>query len=136
MASMSKIMIIGNVGRDAELRMTPNGKAVCEFSVAVNRVMGGGSGERKEETDWYRVSCWARQAEIAQQYVRKGTSIFVEGRFQPRTYVDKTGANRTSYDINADNFVLLSSRQAGEGGLGATAPAPAEPSFDPDEIPF
>ena len=134
MASMAKIMIIGNVGRDAELRMTPNGRAVCEFSVAVNRVSGGG-GERKEETDWYRVSCWGKQAEIAQQYVRKGTSIFVEGRFQPRSYTDKTGAARTSNDINADNFVLLSSRPAGEGGMG-TGPAPAAADFDPDEIPF
>ncbi len=70
MASISMIQIIGNVGRDAELRMTPNGRAVCEFSVAVNRVQGSGEG-RKEETDWFRVSCWGKQAEIAQQYVRK-----------------------------------------------------------------
>jgi len=135
MASMSKIMIIGNVGRDAELRMTPNGRAVCEFSVAVNRVMGSGE-SRKEETDWYRVSCWGRQAETAQQYVRKGTQIFVLGRFQPRTYVDKSGANRVSYDISADDFQLLSGRPAGEGGMPAGgAPAPSG-QFDPDEIPF
>jgi len=138
MASMSKIMIIGNVGKDAELRMTPNGKAVCDFSVAVNRVMGGGSGERREETDWYRVSCWGRQAEIAQQYVRKGTSIFVEGTFQPRTYQAKDGTTKTSNDIQFANFTLLGSRQAGEGGMGSTPAVPGAPApdFDPDEIPF
>ena len=118
---MSKIQIIGNVGRDAELRMTPGGHAVCEFPVAVNRKAQG-----KEETDWYRVSCWGKQAEIAQQYVRKGTIAFVSGRFSPRTYVDKSGANRVSYDIAADDFQML-------GGKSADPEAPA---FDPSEIPF
>ncbi len=135
MASMSKIMIIGNVGKDAEMRMTPNGKAVCDFSVAVNR-RGGQGGQ--EVTDWYRVSCWGRQAEIAQQYVRKGTSIFVEGQFEPRAYTDKSGANRVSNDIQFASFTLLGSRQAGEGGMGSVAEQPggAPPTFDPDEIPF
>ena len=137
MASMSMIQIIGNVGRDAELRMTPNGRAVCEFSVAVNRVQGSGEG-RKEETDWFRVSCWGKQAEIAQQYVRKGTAIFVMGRFTPRTYVDKAGANRVSYDISADNFQMLGGRPAaGDSAAMPGGPAPTgAPDFDPDEIPF
>ena len=135
MASMSKIMIIGNVGRDAELRMTPNGRAVCDFSVAVNRVQGSGE-SRKEETDWYRVSVWGKQGEIAQQYVRKGTSIFVEGRFQPRKYTDKAGAIQTSFDVSCDNFVLLSGRPAGDSAMSTGGPAPTSPDFDPDEIPF
>src|SRR3972149_11059341 len=85
MASLSKIFIIGNVGRDPELRMTANGKPVCDFSVAVNRVSGGGQGGgRQEPTDWYRVSCWGRQAETAQQVVTKGRLVFVEGRVQAR----------------------------------------------------
>ena len=140
MASMAKIQIIGNVGRDPELRMTANGRPVCEFSVAVNRVSNSG-GERTEQTDWYRISCWGKQAEIAQQVVQKGQQIFVDGRFSPRTYTTKEGQERTSYDISCNDFQLLGSRRDREGGMGGGGvPAPQaerDPaSFDPDEIPF
>ncbi len=141
MASLSKIMIIGNVGRDPELKMTGNGRPVCEFSVAVNRVVGGGQGgERAEQTDWYRVSCWGKQAEIAQQIVQKGRLVFVEGRFQPREWTGNDQVKRLSLEISADNFQVLDSRRDREG-VGAAAPAaasgPNEPGkFDPDEIPF
>lgn len=146
MASMSKIQIIGNVGRDPELRMTPDGKAVCEFSVAVNRVSNRG-GERKEETDWYRISCWGRQAETAQQVVQKGQQIFVDGRFTPRTYTAKDGQERTSLDISCNDFQLLGSRRdreaagqaptAQQGESGRFDPDKVDPDkVDPDEIPF
>lgn len=130
-------MIIGNVGRDPELKMTANGKPVCEFSVAVNRVFGGGQGgERQEQTDWYRVSCWGRQAETAQQIVSKGRLVFVEGRFSPREWQGNDGQKRLSLEISADNFQMLDSRR--DRAEGATAaPPPAEGNtFDPDEIPF
>lgn len=143
MASLSKIMIIGNVGRDPELKMTGNGRPVCEFSVAVNRVFGGGQGgERQEQTDWYRVSCWGKQAETAQQIVTKGRLVFVEGRFSPREWTDKEGQKRTSLDVSADNFQMLDSRRDRGEGMGATAAPGATPGpddaakFDPDEIPF
>jgi single-strand DNA-binding protein len=140
MASMSKIMIIGNVGRDPELKMTGNGRPVCEFSVAVNRVIGGGQGgERQEQTDWYRVSCWGKQAETAQQIVTKGRLVFVEGRFQPREWVGKDEKNHVSLDISADNFQMLDSRRDRAEGMGGATPT-ASPNeggkFDPDEIPF
>ncbi len=140
MASMSKIQIIGNVGRDPELRMTPNGRPVCEFSVAVNRVQTAG-GERKEETDWYRVSCWGKQAETAQQIVQKGQQIFVDGRFTPRTYMNRENVEKMSLEISCNDFQLLGSRRDREGGMGGGAPGqtnqPQSPeSFDPDEIPF
>ena len=141
MASMSKIQIIGNVGRDPELRMTPNGRPVCEFSVAVNRISGGGA-ERTEQTDWYRVSCWGKQAETAQQVVTKGAQIFVDGRFTPRTYTNREGVEKLSLDISCNDFQLLGSRRDREGGQGGgPMPGPgAKPqdpdSFDPDEIPF
>ena len=141
MASMAKIQIIGNVGRDPEMRMTPDGKPVCDFSVAVNRVSKSG-GERSEQTDWYRVSCWGRQAETAQQYVTKGMQIFVEGRFSPRTYTNKDNVEKTSLDITCNDFQMLSRRDRdGQGGgavPGTQGEAPAGPSgtFDPDEIPF
>jgi single-strand DNA-binding protein len=84
MASFSKIIIVGNVGRDPELKMTPNGKPVCEFSVAVNRVSGRGD-ERVEATDWYRVSCWSILAERAQQMITKGRLVLPSEGTEPRT---------------------------------------------------
>ena len=140
MASMAKIQIIGNVGRDPELRMTPNGRPVCEFSVAVNRVSNSG-GERTEQTDWYRVSCWGKQAETAQQVVQKGQQIFVDGRFSPRRYTTKDGQEGTSYDISCNDFQLLGSRRDREGGMGGgnvgqQAADKEQGSFDPDEVPF
>ncbi len=140
MASMSKIQIIGNVGRDPELRMTPNGRPVCDFSVAVNRVQTSGA-ERIEQTDWYRVSCWGKQAETAQQVVQKGQQIFVDGRFAPREYTGRDGEKRVSYDISCNDFQLLGSRRDREAGMGGGTPAapkgPDSPEgFDPDEIPF
>ena len=142
MASMSKIQIIGNVGRDPEMRMTPNGKPVCDFSVAVNRVQTGG-GERTEQTDWYRVSCWGKQAEIAQQYIQKGQQIYVEGRFTPRTYMNKENVEKLSLDISCNDFQMLGGRRDREGGMGGgTVPGGNNTqgdqpgTFDPDEIPF
>jgi single-strand DNA-binding protein len=140
MASMAKIQIIGNVGRDPELRMTPNGRPVCEFSVAVNRISASG-GERNEQTDWYRVSCWGKQADTAQQIVQKGQQIFVDGRFTPREWSTKEGEKRTSLDISCNDFQLLGGRRDREGGMGGGAvPAgqqqDAPGTFDPDEIPF
>ncbi|SRR6266536_2594515 len=140
MASMSKIQIIGNVGRDPEMRMTPNGRPVCEFSVAVNRIQTAG-GERNEQTDWYRVSCWGKQAETAQQVVQKGQQIFVDGRFTPRTYTNKDNQEKMSLDISCNDFQLLGRRADREGGMGGgqmpNSQGQGEPgTFDPDEIPF
>ena len=139
MASVSRIIIIGNVGRDPELRMTPNGRPVCEFSVAVNRVTGrADGGDRQEQTDWYRVSCWSQLAERAQQFISKGRLVYVEGRFTPRTYTDREGKERLSLDISANDFQMLDPRP--DRGMGEPAPqgrgTDAEKSFDPDEIPF
>jgi single-strand DNA-binding protein len=125
MASFSKIIIVGNVGREAELKMTPGGRPVCEFSVAVNRVSGRGE-ERAEQTDWYRVTCWSTLAERAQQMITTGRLVLVEGRFTPRTYTDREGKERYSLDISANDFQMLDPRRDRDGG----APAP-----DP-EIPF
>ncbi len=135
MASFSKIIIVGNVGRDPELKMTPNGRPVCEFSVAVNRVTGRGD-ERQEQTDWYRVSCWSGLAERAQQIVQKGRLVFVEGRFAPRTWTDRDGKERTSLEISANDFQMLDPRPGGGMGEPTAPKATGEKSFDPDEIPF
>jgi len=139
-ASVSKIVIIGNVGRDPELRMTPNGRPVCEFSVAVNRVSGKAE-DRQEQTDWYRISCWSTLAERAQQMITKGRLVYVEGRFTPRTYTDREGKERLSLDISASDFQMLDPRRDREGGMAPDNATPArgpegEKTFDPDEIPF
>src|SRR5207245_8600303 len=142
MASVSRIIIIGNVGRDPELRMTPNGRPVCEFSVAVNRVTGrSDGGDRQEQTDWYRVSCWSQLAERAQQFITKGRLVYIEGRFTPRTYTDREGKERMSLDISANDFQMLDPRpDRGMGESVTAAPQPrgteSDKSFDPDEIPF
>ena len=147
MASVSKIILVGNVGREPELKMTPTGRAVCEFSIAVNRVSGkSDSGERIEQTDWYRISCWAGLAERAQQMISKGRLVYVEGRFTPRTWTDKEGKERTSLDVNASDFQMLDSRRDREGGMGGGPVGVAaggsekgpddSKGFDPDEIPF
>ena len=141
MASFSKIIIVGNVGRDPELKMTPNGRPVCEFSVAVNRVSGRGE-ERVEQTDWYRVSCWSALAERAQQMITKGRLVLVDGRFTPRSYTDREGKERYSLDISANDFQMLDPRPGGREGVtapvGGDRAADGEKSggFDPDEIPF
>jgi single-strand DNA-binding protein len=137
-ASLSKIIVIGNVGRDPELRMTPTGRPVCEFSIAVNRVTGRAE-ERQEQTDWYRVSCWQGLAERAQQMITKGRLVYVEGRFTPRTYTDREGKERLSLDISANDFQMLDPRP--DRQMSSEQPAQAragdgEKTFDPDEIPF
>src|SRR5439155_357268 len=92
--------------------MTPNGRPVCEFSVAVNRVTGrSDGGDRQEQTDWYRVSCWSQLAERAQQMITKGRLVFVEGRFTPRTYTDREGRERMSLDLSANDFQMLDPRR-------------------------
>lgn len=142
MASFSKIIIVGNVGRDPELKMTPQGRPVCEFSVAVNRVSGRGE-ERVEQTDWYRVSCWSGLAERAQQMITKGRLVLIDGRFTPRSYTDREGKDRYSLDISANDFQMLDPRPGGrEAGVTATvgaergADGEKQSGFDPDEIPF
>src|SRR5438093_7201172 len=146
MASLNKIMIIGNVGRDPELRMTANGKPVTEFSVAVNRIFNDGtSGERREETEWFRVVCWQRLAETAQQLIQKGRLVFVEGRLQTRPWTDREGKERLSVKSIANAFAVLASRPDRKPGLGGPEqnpkqrkrprpPTGAKPGSIPDRI--
>lgn len=142
MASLNKIMVIGNCGRDPELRMTPNGKPVASFSVAVNRGFTGASGEREEQTEWFNIVAWNRLAEICQQYLTKGRLVYVEGRLQTRKWTDRENQPRTTVEIVANDVQFLSGprdREAAGAGAatGAARPAEAEAgTFDPDEIPF
>jgi single-strand DNA-binding protein len=151
MANLNRVLLIGNLTRDPELRYTPKGTAVTEIGLAVNRVYTGEDGERKEETTFVDVTLWARLAEIAGQYLKKGRPVFVEGRLQLDTWDDKqTGQKRSKLRVVAENIQLLGSRQETELPTsppprrpGTTPPPPAraeprDPDLDaePDDIPF
>lgn len=115
MAGFMQVVIVGNVGRDPEMRYTQSGIAVCSFSVAVTRRFGSGD-QRQEKTTWVRVSVWNKQAETANQYVRKGGQILVSGTMEASAYLDKSGQPQASLEMRADNFQLLGSRGDGQGG--------------------
>ena len=114
MASLCKVSIVGNLGRDAEQRYTPNGNAVVTFSVATTEVRNN-RGEREEHTQWFRVDFWGKRGERIKDYLTKGQRVFVDGRLSVRDYEDRDGKSRYSLDVRADDVVLLGSRRDGEG---------------------
>ena len=164
MASLNKVQIIGNLGRDPEVRYTPNGNAVCNVSVATTRQWKNkDSGERQEETEWHRVVFYDRLAEIAGEYLKKGRSVYVEGRLKTRKWQDKEGKDQYTTEVIATEMQMLGSREgmgdgAGEGHGGggddygdrpqrsapAARPAASKPAAKPatgfdamdDDIPF
>jgi single-strand DNA-binding protein len=121
-----KLMIIGNLGRDPEMRYTPTGKPVTQFTVAVNQsTRNQQTGEWTEETDWFRVSVFGDRAERAAEQLRKGNRVFVEGRFRTREFEGQDGQKRTSLDLTADNVISLEKRPRDEEGAFAGAPGAA-----------
>ena len=125
MASVNKVIIIGNLGRDPEVRYTPNGSAVCNVSVATTRQWKAKeSGDKVEETEWHRVVFYDRLAEIAGEYLKKGRSIYVEGRLKTRKWQDKDGAEKYTTEIIAEEMKMLGGRE----GMGAGADDSGEPS--------
>ncbi len=120
MASVNKVIIVGNLGRDPEVRYTPDGAAICNVSIATtSNWKDKTTGERREETEWHRVVFYNRLAEIAGEYLKKGRSVYVEGRLKTRKWQDKdTGADRYSTDIVADQMQMLGGREGGGMGGG------------------
>lgn len=119
MASVNKVILVGNLGRDPETRFSPDGAAICNVSLATtSQWKDKTSGERKEETEWHRVVFYNRLAEIAGEYLKKGRSIYVEGRLKTRKWQDKEGQDRWSTEIVADQMQMLGSREEGGGGGG------------------
>ena len=116
MASVNKVIIVGNLGRDPEIRYMPSGDAIANIAVATSyRSKDRNTGEQKELTEWHRISFFGRLAEIVGQYLKKGSSVYVEGRLQTRKYTDKDGIERYATDIIAENMQMLGGRQ-GMGG--------------------
>jgi len=110
--SLNKVMLIGNLTRDPELRYTPQGTAVCTFGVATNRQWTTESGEKKEDAEFHRVVAWNKLAEICSQLLKKGRKVYVEGRLQTRSWTGQDGTQRTSTEIVISDMVILDSRQA------------------------
>ena len=145
MGSVNKVFLIGNLGRDAEQRHTPNGTAVGNFSLATTDTWTDKSGQRQERTEWHRVVVWDRQAESLQPYLTKGKQICVEGRLQTREWNDRDGNKRSTTEIRADRITLLGSRGGSGGGSGGDSDrhdtsagegATAPPELTEDDIPF
>ena len=124
---VNKVILVGNLGRDPEVRSTPSGQQVATFTLATNRKWKDKNGQRQEQTEWHQVVCWGRQAEVAGQYLTKGKQIYVEGRLQTRSWDDRqTGEKRYKTEVVCENFQMLSSQR---GGAPDMEPA-GGPSYD------
>ncbi len=116
---VNKVILIGNLGRDPEVRSTPSGQTVASFSLATNRKWRDRDGNRQEQTEWHSIVCWGRQAEIAGQYLTRGKQIYVEGRLQTSSWEDRqTGEKKYRTEVICDNFQMLGGRDGGGGGGG------------------
>lgn len=134
-ASVNKVILIGNLGRDPETRFTPSGSAVCSISVATTRTWKSKeSGEKMEETEWHRVVFYDRLAEIAGEYLKKGRSIYVEGRLKTRKWSDKEGKDNYTTEIIAEEMKMLGGRDGDESPAPKTAQRKAD--YSAEEPPF
>lgn len=138
--SFNKIIVVGNLGRDPELRYTPQGTPVCSFTVATNEKRKDRAGEMQDITTWFRVTLWGRQAETASQYLTKGRPVYIEGRLRLEEYTDKDGNRRQSLEVNASDIHFI----GGRGDEPHTSPArssgseqqPRDVELSDDDIPF
>jgi single-strand DNA-binding protein len=128
--SVNKVILVGRLGRDPETRYTGGGQAVANFSVATDETYKDRNGERQKRTEWHKIVVWGKQAEIAQQYLKKGSLIFIEGRIQSREWQDKEGQKRTSFEIVANNFRMLGGRAEGAAAASAGGGASARSGGD------
>lgn len=157
MASVNKVILVGNLGRDPEMRYMPSGDALASFSIATTDTWKDKSGQRQERTEWHRISMFGKQAEVAGQYLKKGSSVYIEGRLQTRKWTDKEGHERQTTEIVADRMQMLGGRSGGnafevmdddsdasrqsaprEQSSGGGKPASGGSGFDDfeDDIPF
>ena len=149
MASVNKVILVGNLGRDPEVRYMPDGGAITNISVATTDTWKDKAGEKQEKTEWHRVAFFGKLAEIAGEYLKKGSQVYLEGRLQTRKWQDKDGQDKYTTEIVADRMQMLGSRSGGGGGGGdmpsggngggsAQKPSGAGGKFDdfPDDIPF
>jgi single-strand DNA-binding protein len=138
MASVNKAILIGNLGKDPEMRYTPTNQAVTSFSMATTEKYKDKSGVQQSHTEWHNVVCWGRLAEIARDYLKKGSPVYIEGRIQYRSYDDKEGIKRYRTEIVATSMQLLGGKPSGEGAPAHDTSEIPEPqiSADDDDLPF
>jgi single-strand DNA-binding protein len=116
MASLNKVMLIGNLGKDPEVRTIPSGVKVANFSIATSESYTGKDGNRVEKTEWHNIVMWRGLAEVAEKYLKKGNPVFIEGKLQTRSWDDQNGVKKYMTEIMADNMVMLGGRKDGGGG--------------------
>lgn len=158
---MNKVILVGRLGQNPEVRYTPSGQAVANFSIATNESWTDKQGQKQERTEWHRIVVWGKLAELCNQYLAKGRQIYVEGRLQTRQWQDKDGQTKYTTEVQAQTVQFLGGQTAGAGansgqsfgagagapgmpgapgadeaGAMAAAPRPNEPSFTEDDIPF
>jgi single-strand DNA-binding protein len=144
MAGLNKVILIGNLGRDPELRYTASGQPVATFTLATTESWTNKSGERDQRTEWHRIVAWGKLAELAGEYLSKGRQVYVEGRLQTREWEDKEGQKRRTTEVNAQQLLFLGRRDggaphdsdAGSGGGPAGAPDLGSSGSADDDIPF
>jgi single-strand DNA-binding protein len=141
MASVNKVILIGNLGRDPELRYTQGGQAVANFSVATTEKYSSRDGTPQERTEWHRIVVWGKQAENCAQYLSKGRTVYVEGRLQTREWEDREGNKRNTTEINAQRVQFLGGPRegSGAGGTRSSSSSPQEPQEGPppeEDVPF
>jgi single-strand DNA-binding protein len=144
--SFNKIIVVGNLGRDPELRYTPQGNAVCNFSMATNEKRRGRDGDMQDVTTWFRITLWGKQAENASKYLAKGSPVYIEGRLRVEEWSDRDGKSRYTLDVQATDMQFISSRgdemsgssQTTEGDFTDDFSGAASPANSPtdDDIPF
>jgi len=140
MASINKVILVGNLGRDPEVRYTQNGTAVANFTLATNEVWTDKAGARQERTEWHRIVVWGKQAEVVREHLSKGKQVFVEGSLQTRQWDDREGHKRSTTEIKALRVLMLGRPEPGEARASSGGAAPEmvadEPPPPEDDIPF
>lgn len=148
MASLNKVMLIGNLGKDPEVRYTTSGQAVASFNLATSEKFKNKSGDWEERTEWHRVTLWGKLAEIAGEYLAKGKTVYIEGRLQTRKWTDRDGNDKYTTEIVGDKMQMLGgkgdggsssgggTRRPAAGGVADTTVSYDEPPFQDDDIPF
>ena len=133
---LNKVMIIGHLGKEPEMRYTPSGRPVTTFTVAVSRSWTSADGERHSETEWFNIVAWGNLAEICKQYLTKGQQVYIEGRLQTRHWDDKEGQKHTSVEIVANEMMMLGERRDSNHGHDEQSASVDEPAANEDEFPF
>lgn len=135
---LNKVMVIGHLGKDPEMRFTPSGRPVTTFSVAVSRSWNTADGERRSETEWFNIVAWGNLAEICNQYLHKGQQVYIEGRLQTRNWEDKEGKRHTSVEVVANEMLMLGDRREASSSSQESEENEdqSEPMVDEDEFPF